>query len=390
MSRRGTVGLTPNPKPSAAVKLETLAIHAGRSHDTATGAVAPSPILSTTFARDGDGNYPHGHIYTRSSNPGRAALEALLTALENGVAAAAFGSGSAASLAVFQALAPGDHVIAPDDVYHGTRTQLRELLARWGLEHSLVDLTDLAAVRAALRPNTRLLWAETPSNPLLKIADIRSLAEIARAGGARCVVDSTFATPVLQQPLMLGADLVMHSTTKYLGGHSDVLGGAVIARSEDEFFARIRDFQTKGGAVPSPFDCWLLQRSIATLPLRVRAQSANAEAVAEFLAAHPRVTRVHYPGLPTHPGHALARMQMSGFGAMLSFQIAGGRQAALNVAGRVALFTRATSLGGVESLIEHRASVEGLHTATPQDLLRMSVGLENAEDLIDDLRHALG
>ncbi|MBA4284681.1 MAG: cystathionine gamma-synthase [Xanthomonadaceae bacterium] len=374
------------------MKLETLAIHAGRAADTATGAVAPSPILSTTFARDAHGDYPHGHIYTRSSNPGRATLETLLAALEGGTAAAAFASGSAASLSVFQALSPGDHVIAPDDVYHGTRTQLRELLARWGLTHSLVDLTDLDAVRAALTPSTTLIWAETPSNPLLKISDIAGLADIARSAGAALVVDSTFATPVIQQPLALGADLVMHSTTKYLGGHSDVLGGAVIARDGDSaLFARIRDLQTKGGGVPSPFDCWLLQRSIATLPLRVRAQTANAQAIAEFLAGHPAVEGVHYPGLPSHAGHALARRQMSGgYGAMLSFQVRGGREVALAAAGRVSVFTRATSLGGVESLIEHRASVEGPHTTTPQNLLRMSVGLEHADDLIADLGQALG
>ncbi|WP_439640927.1 trans-sulfuration enzyme family protein [Nevskia sp.] len=373
------------------MKLETLAIHAGRHPDAATGAVAPSPILSTTFARDADGEYPHGHLYSRSGNPGRTALETLLAALERGATAAAFASGSAASLAVFQALSPGDHVIAPDDVYHGTRTQLRELLARWGLAHSLVDLTDLDAVRAAITPATRLIWAETPSNPLLKICDIAGLAELARTAGATLVVDSTFATPVIQQPLTLGADLVMHSTTKYLGGHSDVLGGALIARDAgDPLFGRIRDLQTKGGAVPSPFDCWLLQRSIATLPLRVRAQTANAQAVAEFLAGHPAVERVHYPGLPGHAGHALARRQMpGGFGAMLSFQVRGDRATALAAVGRVKIFTRATSLGGIESLIEHRASVEGPYSTTPPNLLRVSVGLEHAEDLIADLGQAL-
>lgn len=374
------------------MKLETLAIHAGRHPDAATGAVAPSPILSTTFARDADGEYPHGHLYSRSGNPGRTALETLLAALERGATAAAFASGSAASLAVFQALSPGDHVIAPDDVYHGTRTQLRELLARWGLAHSLVDLTDLDAVRAAITPATRLIWAETPSNPLLKICDIAGLAELGHAAGATLVVDSTFATPVIQQPLTLGADLVMHSTTKYLGGHSDVLGGALIARDAGHpLFGRIRDLQTKGGAVPSPFDCWLLQRSIATLPLRVRAQTANAQAVAEFLAGHPAVERVHYPGLPGHAGHALACRQMpGGFGAMLSFQVRGDRATALAAVGKVTIFTRATSLGGVESLIEHRASVEGPYSTTPPNLLRVSVGLEHADDLIADLGQALG
>ncbi|MFI4982310.1 MAG: trans-sulfuration enzyme family protein, partial [Nevskiales bacterium] len=315
--------------------------------------------------------------------------EQCLAVLEQGAAATAFPSGSAASMAVFQALAPGDHVLAPDDMYHGTRTQLRDLLQRWGLEHSVVDMTELDAVRAALRPHTKLIWVETPSNPLLKVSDIAALAQLARAAGARCVVDNTFATPVLQQPLALGADLVMHSTTKYLGGHSDLLGGAVITREDDAFFARVRDFQAKAGAVPAPFDCWLLQRSIATLPYRVRAQAANAQQVAEFLVAQPRVAAVHYPGLAGHPGHALAASQMRSGGAMLSFQVRGGRDEALAVSAQVKLFTRATSLGGVESLIEHRASVEGPYTTTPENLLRVSVGLEHADDLVEDLRQAL-
>ncbi|MDR3418093.1 MAG: aminotransferase class V-fold PLP-dependent enzyme [Nevskia sp.] len=370
-------------------RLETLAIHAGRGIDPASGAVAPSPVLSTTFARGADGAYPHGHIYARASHPGRDALERCLAALEQGAAACAFPSGSAASMAVFQALDPGDHVLAPDDMYHGTRTQLRELLQRWGLQHGSVDTTDLDAVRAALQPQTRLVWLETPSNPLLKVSDIAAIAELAHAAGALCAVDNTFATPVLQQPLDLGADLAMHSTTKYLGGHSDLLGGAVITRQEDAFFARVRAFQVQAGAVPAPFDCWLLQRSIATLPYRVRAQAANAQRLAEFLAAHECVAAVHYPGLPTHPGHALAARQMRGAGAMLSFRLREGRERALAVAARVQLFTRATSLGGVESLIEHRASVEGPYTTTPDDLLRVSVGLEHCDDLIEDLRQAL-
>ena len=374
---------------TSALRLETLAIHAGRAVDAGSGAVAPSPVLSSTFARDADGGFPQGHIYSRSSNPTRDALEQCLAALEGGVAAAAFPSGSAASMAVFQALAPGDHVLAPDDVYHGTRTQLRDLLQRWGLQYSSVDMSDAGAVRAALRPNTRLLWLETPSNPLLKLSDIAALSELAHQAGARCAVDNTFATPVLQQPLQLGADLAMHSTTKYLGGHSDLLGGALIARRDDEFFARVRDFQTKAGAVPAPFDCWLLQRSIATLPYRVRAQAATAQRVAEFLAAQPQVSAVHYPGLAAHSGHALALRQMRSGGAMLSFQLRGGRAEALALAARVTLFTRATSLGGVESLMEHRASVEGPHSTTPDNLLRVSLGLEHADDLIDDLRQAL-
>jgi cystathionine gamma-synthase len=372
------------------MNLETLAVHAGRRIDGDSGAVAPVINLSTTFERGADGSFPQGHIYARSSNPGRMALEECLAALEGGAAAIAFPSGSAATLAILQALNPGDHVLIPDDLYWGTVVILRDLLARWGLTHSVVDLTDPAAVQRALTPKTRLLWVETPSNPLLKIADIRRLAALARSAGALCVVDNTFATPVLQQPLTLGADLVMHSTTKYLGGHSDVLGGAVIARDNSDFFQRVRDLQTKGGAAPSPFDCWLLLRSIATLPLRVRAQAASAQCVAEFLTAHTNVEAVHYPGLTTHPSHALAMTQMHAGGAMLSVQLRGGRDAAMAVAARVKLFTRATSLGGVESLIEHRASVEGPETRTPQNLLRVSIGLEHADDLIADLAQALG
>lgn len=371
------------------MKLETLAIHAGRSKDAETGAVSPSPVLSTTFGRAADGSYPLGHIYSRSSNPGRAALEQCLSALEGGASACAFPSGSAASMAIFQALEPGDHVIAPDDMYHGTRTQLRELLQRWGLAHSIVDMGDPIAVHAALRPQTRLLWLETPSNPLLKISNISALAALAHHAGALLAVDNTFATPVLQQPLTLGANLVMHSTTKYLGGHSDLLGGAVIAREDNAFFARVRDFQTKAGAVPAPFDCWLLQRSIATLPYRVQAQAATALRLAQFLAEQPQVAVVHYPGLASHPGHALAERQMRAGGGMLSFQLRGGRDAALAVAARLRLFTRATSLGGVESLIEHRASVEGPYSTTPDDLLRASVGLEHVDDLLEDLARAL-
>ncbi|MGH8460820.1 MAG: trans-sulfuration enzyme family protein [Stenotrophobium sp.] len=371
------------------MNIETLAVHSGRHIDGDSGAIAPVLNLSTTFERAGDGSYPHGHVYGRVSNPNRLALEQCLAELEGGTTAAAFPSGSAAVLAVMQALAPGDHVIIPQDLYWGTAVILRDLLTRWGLRHDTVDQTDLAAVASALRPQTRLVWVESPSNPLMKLVDLRRIAACAHDAGAWCAVDNTFATPVLQRPLELGADLVMHSTTKYLGGHSDIIGGAVIARENNDLFARVRDSQTKGGAIPSPFDCWLLLRSISTLPLRVRAQSANALRVAEFLAAHPKVAAVHYPGLATHPQHALALQQMRSGGAMLSVQIRGGRDAALAVTANVHLFTRATSLGGVESLIEHRASVEGPGTRTPENLLRLSIGLEHADDLIADLRQAL-
>jgi cystathionine gamma-synthase len=371
------------------MRIETLAVHAGHAVDPATGAVAPPIHLSTTFERDVDGGYRSGHVYTRTSNPNRAAVEQALAQLEGGATALAFSSGSAATMSVFQALAPGDHVIAPNDAYYGTLRQLRELFAPWGLEADVVDLADLDAVRRALRPTTKIVWVETPSNPLVRVVDIARLAELAHSVGARCVVDNTWATPVLQRPLELGADLVMHSTTKYLGGHGDLLGGALVARHADDFVERLAALQKIGGGVPSPFDCWLLLRGIRTLPWRMRAHCENAGVVARFLAAHPKVEAVHYPGLESHSGHAIARRQMTGFGGMLSVQLRGGREAALALTHQVRLFTRATSLGGPESLIEHRASVEGAATLAPENLLRVSVGLEHAEDLTEDLESAL-
>jgi cystathionine gamma-synthase len=372
------------------MRVETLAVHAGHGIDTATGAVTPPIHLSTTFERGPDGEFPHGHVYSRTSNPNRESLERCLAVLEGGAASAAFSSGSAATMTVLQALAPGDHVIAPHDAYFGTGKLLREVFAPWGLETSFVDMSDPAQVERAVRPTTRLVWVETPSNPLLKVTDIARVAAIARAAGARCVCDNTWASPMGQRPLDLGADLVMHATTKYLGGHSDVLGGVVITRENDDFFQRVRLIQTAGGAVPSPFECWLVLRGVRTLPLRVRAQSESALAVATFLSGHPRVEAVHYPGLESHPGHAVAARQMALFGGMLSFQVRGGQDAAMRVAAGVQLFTRATSLGGTESLIEHRASVEGPGTRTPDNLLRVSIGLEHPDDLIEDLAAALG
>ncbi|MFC1465202.1 MAG: trans-sulfuration enzyme family protein [Candidatus Brachytrichaceae bacterium NZ_4S206] len=372
------------------MKLETLAVHAGREVEPATHAITPSITLSTTFERAEDGSFPGGHIYTRNSNPNRDALERALAALEGGAVAAAFASGNAATSAVLQALSPGDHVIASTETYYGTRAVLTGALRRWGLQADFVDMTDPTNVARAMRPATRLVWVETPSNPRLRLTDITAAAEIAHAGGARLVCDNTFATPVLQRPLALGADLVVHSTTKYIGGHSDVLGGCVVAKADDDFMGRVRAYQVFGGAAPSPFDCWLLLRSLPTLPYRVRAQSEGALRVATFLAAHPQVAVVHYPGLPAHPGHAIARRQMQGgFGGMLSFQVRGGEAEAMAVAARVRLITRATSLGGVESLIEHRASVEGPESSAPRDLLRLSVGLEHPDDLTADLAQAL-
>jgi cystathionine gamma-synthase len=369
--------------------IETLAVHAGRKVDPGSGAVMPPIHLSTTFERNVDGSYSHGFIYTRADNPNRQALEEALCQLEGGEAAAAFASGQAATMTVFQALAPGDHAIVPDDAYFGTGKLVRDYFAHWGLAISTVDMTDVAQVAAAVRPETKLIWVETPSNPLLKITDIQAVAALAHAAGARCVVDNTWPSPVVQRPLELGADLVMHATTKYLGGHSDLLGGALVAAGNDAFFERIRFIQATGGAVPSPFDCWLLLRSLRTLPYRVRAHCTGAQTIAEFLKGSPRIEQVHYPGLESHPGHSVAVRQMQGFGGMMSVQVQGGAAEAMAVVAKVQLFTRATSLGGVESLIEHRASVEGPGSRTPQNLLRLSIGLEHPEDLIADLAQAL-
>jgi cystathionine gamma-synthase len=374
---------------SDALHLETLAIHAGHTIDLASGAVTSPIVLSTTFERAPDLSFPHGHIYIRDRNPNRTELEVVLAALEGGADAAAFASGSAATLAIIAALQPGDHVIAPLDAYYGTRKVLEEKV-RWGLTVSFVDQTDLAAVRNAVRDTTRLVWMETPSNPLLTVTDIAAIAAIAKAAGAITVVDNTWPSPVGQRPLSLGADVVMHSTTKYLGGHSDVLGGALVTKVADERWARVRATQKEAGAVPSPFDCWLLLRGIRTLPWRVRAHSANALAVAEFLAQHPKIEKVHYPGLTSHPARAIIERQMLLPGGMLSIEVKGGKEAAVAMTNRLKVFTRATSLGGVESLIEHRHSIEGPTTRAPENLLRVSVGLEHPHDLKADLEQALG
>jgi cystathionine gamma-synthase len=371
------------------MKIETLAVHAGHTIDPATGAVSAPIHLSTTFERDVEGTYSRGFMYTRNNNPNREALERGVSLLEAGETAAAFGSGTAAAMALFQALAPGDHVLAHVDAYYGTSRLLREIFLRWRLEADFVDMSNLEEVKKALRPQTKLAWAETPSNPLLKIADLAAAAEIVHDAGALCVCDNTWA-PVLQRPFELGADLILHSTTKYFGGHCDVAGGIVVARKESEFFQSVRAIQYSGGAVPSPFDCWLILRGMRTLPWRMRAHSENGMKVAEFLAQHRKVESVHYPGLCSHPGYEIARRQMSMFGGMLSFQVKDGGDAAMSVAAKTKIFIRATSLGGVESLIEHRASIEGPGTTSPENLLRLSIGLENAEDLIDDLDQALG
>jgi cystathionine gamma-synthase len=371
------------------VNIETLALHGTAKPDPTTGAVVPPLHLSTTFARDEAYNLPDSYIYSRPDNPNRAALEQALATLEGGAAGLAFGSGQAATMSLLMALQPGDHVVVAADAYYGTPALLEQIFQPWGLTCTRADLTDLAALRRSLRANTRVVWCESPSNPMLAITDLLSVATIAHEAGAICVCDNTWATPVLQRPLALNCDVVMHSTTKYISGHSDMLGGALIFKRDDAFCQRVRLIQGLGGAVPSPFDCYLAQRGLKTLAVRMRAQQATAQLIAEFLANHPAVQRVHYPGLPGHPAAALVKQQMNGPGAMLSVQIGQSATDALAMVGRLRLFTRATSLGGVESLIEHRASVEGPATATPPNLLRISVGLEHADDLIADLAQAL-
>jgi cystathionine gamma-synthase len=375
---------------------ETAAVHVGHEIDPTTGAVTPNLVMSTTFARDENYQTISDNVYTRSENPNRGSLEAALASLEGARAACAFSSGQAATAAVLHSLNPGDHVIFPEDLYFGTRVLLEEHYARWNVESSYVDMTNVDRVREAFRPSTRLVWVETPSNPRLQLADIQAISQVAHEHGAIVVADNTWASPVFTTPHDYGADIVMHSTTKYIGGHSDVLGGALTVRnllddSNDVWWNRIVRYRYLGGAVPSPFDCWLLLRSIPTLAVRARAQAASALRVAEWLAQHPLVAVVHYPGLASHPQHELACAQMkSGFGGMLSIELHGTAADALRVVTRVKLFTRATSLGGVESLIEHRFTVEGTASVTPPTLLRISIGLEHVDDLIADLDQALG
>ncbi len=371
-------------------RIETETVHMGNHVDPHTGAVVPSIVLSTTFAREADGSFPSGYVYTRSDNPNRHALEESLANLEGGARALAFSSGQAATNAVFQMLKSGDHVVIANETYFGTPKLVREIFSHLGITASYVDMSNLAAVQAAMTAQTKIVWIETPSNPLLTISDIQAISEIAHQYGALVVADNTWASPLVQRPLAHGADIVMHSTTKYISGHTDVLGGALIFARNDEVTARAQMVQTLGGAVPSPFDCWLMMRGIRTLALRVRQQVASAQRVAEFLADHPAIERVNYPGLDSHAGHAIAARQMTnGFGGMLSFHVQGGAEQAMAIAARLQLFTRATSLGGIESLIEHRASIEGPTSTTPQNLLRVSIGIEHVDDLIDDLRQAI-
>ncbi len=368
---------------------ETLAVHSGRTVDIATGAVAPPIYLSTTFERDTDGSFPRKYEYIRDDNPNRHQLEDCLAALEGGIGAAAFASGLASITNLIQTFRPGDHVIAPLDAYFGTAHILKDLFEPWGLQVSFVDMTDLNLVEAAVRPNTKLIWTETPSNPLVAITDLEAVAQIAHRAGAKAGCDNTWATPFGQRPFDFGFDIVMHSTTKYLGGHGDVMGGAIVVRDDSALLNKLHLLQNVGGAIPSPFDCWLILRGISTLPYRIRAHTYNAEKLTAFLEQHPAIEVVHYPGLESHPNHAIAAKQMKLFGGMLSIQVKGNRATAFGVAAKLRLFIRATSLGGPTSLIEHRESIEGPDTRAPENLLRISVGLEHPDDLIGDLEQAL-
>ena len=369
---------------------ETLFVHAGSEPDPATGAVIPPLHLSTTFRHGPAGERVAGFEYVREGNPNTVQLETALATLERGAAALAFASGMAAITALLDSLPAGAHVIYPLDCYAGLRVLVTEFLPQRGLTSTAVDVTDADAVRAAITPVTRCLWLETPSNPQLRICDIAELAMFAHDRGILVACDNTFATPLLQQPLALGADVVMHSTTKYFGGHSDVLGGALVFARRDALFDAVAHRRHITGGVPSPFNAWITLRGLRSLPARMAMHCRNARAVAEFLTAHPRVEAVHWPGLPGHAGHAIAAKQMRDFGGMLSVQIRGGREPALAFASKLKLFTNATSLGGCESLVEHRASVEGTNPVSPQNLLRISVGLEHPDDLVDDLRQAFG
>ncbi len=370
---------------------ETLCAQAMGWIDETTKSIVQPVHLSTTYLRDEDNEYRSGRSYVREDNPTWDQAEALITRLENGAATLVFSAGMAAATATFLALRPGDHVVVPEVMYWGLRKWLLGPATDWGLKVDLVDMTDLDRVQAAMRPGkTKIVWAETPSNPMWQVFDLKALAEIAHSAGARLGVDSTCATPILTQPISLGADLVMHAATKYLNGHSDVLAGSLTTARQDEFWQRIHGVRTSCGAVLGSFEAWLLVRGMRTLPLRVKQCSANALYLAEQLERHPGIEQVLYPGLPSHPQHGLAKRQMQGgFGGMLSIRVKGGETAAVRCAARVKLWKRATSLGGVESLIEHRASIEGPSTPVPRDLLRLSAGIESAEELLSDLGQAL-
>ncbi|MFN7653256.1 MAG: trans-sulfuration enzyme family protein [Cyclobacteriaceae bacterium] len=371
-------------------ELKNICAHAGATPDPSTGAVTIPIYLSSTFHYTPTGESPTGNVYSRETNPTRTSLENVLAQLERGEDAAAFSSGSAAANAVFLSLRPGDHVVINFDAYAGIRTMLRDIFMPWGLQVTFTDLSDIADLSKALQPNTKLVWTESPTNPQLRIVDLNAVVAICNKQNITVAVDNTFATPALQNPIAMGADLVMHSTTKYLGGHSDLTGGALITAKKNQQWERIRHIQHIQGAVPSPFDCWLLLRGIRSFVPRMTQHLSNAKAIAEYLSHHPKVERVLYPGLATHPGHEIAKKQMSDFGAIVSFLVKGSKADAIQIAQRVKVFTNATSLGGTESLLEHRKTVEGPDSPTPDNLIRLSVGLEDSQSLIADLTQALG
>ncbi len=372
------------------MKKETIAVHGSHLKDETAGAIAAPVFLTTTFERALDGTYPKGHMYSRNSNPNRTALEKGLAALEGASRGFSFGSGLAAVNAVFQCLQSGDHILMPEVGYYASYKLAEEILGPWGLEVTQVDMTDLAQVEKAVQKNTKLIWAETPANPMLSITDIEGLSVIAKKHGLKLGVDNTMGTPVLQNPIAHGADFVMHATTKYIGGHSDIMGGAVLVKEDDEWAKRIERVQILMGATPNPLDCYLLARGLKTLPLRMREHSANALELAKRLEKHPKVELVHYPGLESHPQHALAKKQMpQGFSGMIALQVKTGETETREMAGKLQIFQQATSLGGVESLVEHRKSIEGPQSTTPGNLLRFSIGLEHVDDLWADLEQAL-
>ena len=371
------------------MRFETRAIHTGLKMHNPSSSIVPPMSPSTNFEIDVEGRKEGDFHYTRLGNPNRLQFEALVASLEGGEAAVAFASGVAAAAGVVQCLEPGDHVLIPEDVYAGNRKLVSGLMTRWRLVPEFIDMTDPAIVEDRITDRTRLIWIETPSNPLMRITDVRAICSLAKKHGIRTMVDNTWPTPVNQRPLELGADLVLHSTSKYFGGHSDLLGGAIVTRERDVFFDQLEMVQKIGGAVPSPRDCWLLSRSTRSLPVRMRAHNDHAMALATFLAVHRRVREVFYPGLVSSPGHQIARSQMDGFGGMISFLIDGGQAEGIAVVGQSRLIQRATSLGGIESTWEHRRSSEDKESVSPDNLIRLSVGLEHPEDLIEDLDHAL-
>jgi cystathionine gamma-synthase len=387
-------GAADRPAPPGFSGFDTLAIHAGQQPDPTTGAVVPPIYQVSTYKQDGIGGLRGGYEYSRTANPTRGALEECLAALEGGTRGLSFASGMAAEDTLVRTICrPGDHLIIPGDAYGGTYRLFDKVLRPWGLDYTPAPLADIAAVRAAVRPETKAIWVETPTNPLLGIADIAALAQVAHGAGGLLIVDNTFASPYLQQPLALGADVVVHSTTKYLGGHSDVIGGALVVADAD-LGDRLAFHQNAMGAIAGPFDAWLTLRGIRTLGVRMDRHCANAVAVTEMLVRHPRVAEVRYPGLPDHPGHEIAVKQMRGFGGMVSFRLADGEAAAVAVCERTKLFTLGESLGGVESLIEHpgrmtHASVAGSPLEVPADLVRLSVGIEDVDDLLRDLEQAI-